>query len=75
MAGERHGMAGEQMGAAWHMLISLYSAPWKEPIRNSEIKAITGVSLLNSQSNEIHLEISFASHLNLERNIVNYKII
>jgi hypothetical protein len=43
----------------------LNSARWRERIRNSTIKAITGVPLRNSQSNEKHSKISFASHLDL----------
>ena len=44
-----------------------YSAPWREHIRNSKIKAITGESLWNSQSNERHSKISFASHLDFQQ--------
>ena len=43
------------------------SAPWREHIRNSKIKASTGVTLRNSQSNERHSKISFASHLDFKQ--------
>jgi hypothetical protein len=44
-----------------------YSAPWMEHIRNSEIKATTGVSLRNSPSNERHSKVSFASHFDFKQ--------
>ena len=38
-----------------------YTSPWRERIRNSKTEAITGLSFRNSQSNERHSKISFAS--------------
>jgi hypothetical protein len=54
---------------AWLQVIQgpTYSAPWREHNRNSKIKAITDVSLQNSQSNESYSKISFAIHLDFKQ--------
>ena len=54
---------------AWLQVIQrqIYSTPWSERITNSKIKAITGVSLQNSQSNERHSKISFACYLDFKK--------
>jgi len=61
-------LGGRKIGA-WVQSITrpTYSAPWRECIRSSKIKATTGVSLRNSQSNERHSKISFASHMDFKQ--------
>jgi len=44
-----------------------YSAPWRECISYSKIKAIAGVSLRKSNSNERHSKLSFVSHLDFKQ--------
>jgi len=56
-------LRGKKIGA-WLQGIQ---GPWRKRIRNSKIKAITGVSLRNSQSNERHSKLSFASHLDFKQ--------